>query len=308
LLSLHTDALVLRAVDFGESDRIVHLLTPAAGRLPAIAKGARRSRRRFPGTLDLFNLLAVQVVRSRPGTLARLEGARLLRTYESIRTGAERFALGCYLLELLDRLAPEGGAPRDLARLFGFARGALEWLDREPPSQRMRLLLELRALEALGLRPELLRCVRCGRELSAGARERPAGEPGGARPIPFLIGEGGPLCSACAPGAHGAALPVHLGTLRALDRALRFPLDRLGRLALGGDATAEAQRLLARFLGFHVGVELQSRRVLEELTLPGGEGKLPPPRQGLRGVSGRRGSVPRSEPKASEDESGSERS
>jgi DNA repair protein RecO (recombination protein O) len=296
LLSLHTEALVLRAVDFGESDRIVHLLTPGLGRVPAIAKGARRSRRRFPGTLDLTNQLVVQVVRRRPGTLARLEGARLLRTFESIRSGAARFALACYLLELLDRLGPEGGAARDLARLFDFARGALDWLDREPPSQRTRVLLELRALDALGLRPELLSCVRCGRELAASARSARD-----AAPIPFLIGEGGPLCSACAPAAHGAALPIHLGTLRALDRALAFPLDRLGRLALGGDSLAEARLLVTRFLGFHVGVELQSRRILdEELTLPGGEGKLPPPRRGPRG--------PRSEPKASEVQRGSERS
>jgi DNA repair protein RecO (recombination protein O) len=296
LLSLHTEALVLRAVDFGESDRIVHLLTPALGRLPAIAKGARRSRRRFPGTLDLFNLLAVQIVRSRPAALARLEGARLLRTFESIRGGAARFTLGCYLLELLDRLAPEGGAPSDLVRLYGFARDALAWLDCEPPTQRMRVLLELRALDALGLRPELRRCVRCGRELGAGER-------GATVAVPFLIAEGGPLCGACAPSAHGASLPIHLGTLRALERALGFPLDRLGRLALGGEALAEAQRLVTRFLGFHVGIELQSRRILdEELTLPGGEGKLPPPRHGPRG------SVPRSEPKASEGEPGSGRS
>ena len=278
MLSLHTEALVLRAVDFGESDRIVHLLTPAVGRLPAIAKGARRSRRRFPGTLDLFNQLAVQVVRSRPAALARLEGARLLRTYEAIRGGAARFTLGCYLLELLDRLAPEGGAPRDLAALFAFARAVLEWLDREPPTRRMRVLLELRALDALGLRPELVRCVRCARELTASDRGR-ARAP--AAPVPFSIGEGGPLCEACAAqGGLGATLDVHLGTLRTLDRALHFPLDQLGRLALGGDALVEAQRLMTRFLGFHVGVELQSRRILdEELTLPGGEGKLPPPRR-----------------------------
>ena len=36
--------------------------------------------------------------------------------------------------------------------------------------------------------------------------------------------------------------------------------------------------------GFHVGIELQSRRVLdEELTLPGGEGKLRPLRRGSEG-------------------------
>jgi DNA repair protein RecO (recombination protein O) len=266
--------LVLRAVDFGESDRIIHLLTPALGRVAVIAKGARRSKRRFPGTLDLFNQLAVQIVRTRPTVLARLEAARLLRTFEAIRAQSGRFALGCYLLELLDRLSPEGGAPRDLGRLFEFARSALEWLDREPPNERMRVLLELRALDALGLRPELLRCVRCGKPLPQA----------GSAPLPFAVAEGGPICSGCTAAGGVATLPVHLGTLRALDRALSFPLDQLGRLALGGDALSEAQRLITRFLGFHVGIELQSRRILdEELTLPGGEGKLPPPRRRSEG-------------------------
>jgi DNA repair protein RecO (recombination protein O) len=272
--TLLTEALVLRSVDFGESDRIVHLLTPALGRLPAIAKGARRSRRRFPGTLDLFNRLAVQIERRRPAVLARLEGARLLHTYEEVRRDASRFALACYLLELLDRLAPEGGAPNDLGRLFHFALEALALLDRDAPDARMRTLLELRALSALGLRPELLRCVRCER-----ASEAAAGT--SAAVVRFAIDEGGPVCPSCAAAAPlGAALAVHLGTLRALDRALRFPLAQMGRVALGGDALGEAAHLVTRFLGFHVGVDLQSRRILDEqLTLPGGEGKLRPPRR-----------------------------
>jgi recombinational DNA repair protein (RecF pathway) len=84
------------------------------------------------------------------------------------------------------------------------------------------------------------------------------------------------VCEACAAASPlGATLAVHLGTLRALDRALAFPLAKLGRIALGGAALDEAARLVTRFLGFHVGVELQSRRILDEqLTLPGGEGKL----------------------------------
>ena len=65
-----TEALVLRAVAFGESDLIVHLLVPDAGRLTAIAKGARRSVRRFPGTLDLFNHLRVQLA---PGETTSLD-------------------------------------------------------------------------------------------------------------------------------------------------------------------------------------------------------------------------------------------
>jgi DNA repair protein RecO (recombination protein O) len=245
-----TEALVLRSVAFGESDLIVHLLVPESGRLTAIAKGARRSTRRFPGLLDLFNHLRVEVERPRRGSLARLEHARLIEAFVGLRTDARRFALACYLLELLDRLAPEGGARRDLERLFAFARDALASLARGRPDRRARALLELRALAALGLRPELRRCVRCGREAF------------GSGPLVFHVPEGGPVCGSCErPGDAGVA--VHLGTLRALERGASLPLGHMERLALPPEALDEAQRLLDRFLRFHVGLELRSRVFLE---------------------------------------------
>lgn len=268
MASLHTEALVLRAVDFAESDRIVHLLTPESGRLTAIAKGARRSVKRFPGTLDLFNHLAVQVEQRRPSSMARLEHARLLRAFQGLRTSAGRFALGCYLLELLDRLAPEGAAPPDARLLFRHALEALALIDEEPPSPRLRALLELRLLDALGLRPELARCVRCGRALTADGDGR----------VAFRVADGGAACARCRAEASDG-LPVHLGTLRSLESSLRFPLARVGRIALGGAALAEARALLGRFLRFHLGVELRSERFLDEqLTPRDPEGKLRPSR------------------------------
>jgi DNA repair protein RecO (recombination protein O) len=249
MAAIHTEALVLRAVDFGESDRIVHLLTPHTGRIAAIAKGARRSRRRFPGTLDFFNRLRVQLERRPRSSLARLEHAALERVYPRLRTETPRFALGCYLLELLDRLAPEGGAASDRARLFGFAVGAFETLDRQPPDLQLRILLELRALEALGLRPELRCCVRCG-------------EPIGSPEAAFHVPDGGPLCAGCRrPGDE--VLPVSLGTLRALERGLALDIGALDRLRLDRRAVAEARLLAARFHRFHLGLELRSERFLD---------------------------------------------
>jgi DNA repair protein RecO (recombination protein O) len=246
-----SEALVLRAVDFGESDRIVHLLTPDAGRVTAIAKGAKRSQRRFPGTLDVFNRLRVQLAaRRRPGALARLEHARLVDFHPGLRTRPARFALACYLVELLDRLAPEGAGGPDAARLYRFATEALRALEAAAPDARLRVLLELRALDAVGLRPELARCVRCGGE-----------------PAAFHVGEGGALCAACAASVPGAAA-VRRGTLRALEQGLRLPLAHLARLGLGGAGLGEARELLGRFQRFHVGVALKSERFLDE-TLSG---------------------------------------
>jgi DNA repair protein RecO (recombination protein O) len=257
VITLHTEALVLRVVEFGESDLILHLLTPDNARLTAIAKHARRSRKRFAGTLDFFNHLRISFVRRGAGSMARLEQALLVDTCAEIRRDPARFALACYLLELLDRLAPEGGARADARRLFGFALAALAAIDARRPDARMRALLELRALDALGLRPELDVCVRCGSSLEG--RDR----------VSFHVGEGGPLCSACDAAGPGT-VPVHLGTLRALAQALRFDMERLDRLALSPQALSEARRLLSRFARFHLGLELQSERFLNEI-VPSGE-------------------------------------
>jgi len=249
VITLRTEALVLRAVALGESDLLLHLLTPETARLTAVAKGARRSRKRFAGTLDFFNHLRVQAVRRGQG-MARLEQAVLLRAFHGLRSDSARFALGCYLLELLDRLAPEGAPGRDARRLFAFALDALRGLDARRPDARTRALLELRALDALGLRPELEACVRCGGPLAGGA------------PLRFHVGDGGPLCRRCGEGVADG-LPVHLGTLRALAQGLRLGPDRLDRLALGPTALEEAARLLARFARYHLGCELRSERFLD---------------------------------------------
>lgn len=252
-MPLRTRALLLRSVAFGESDRIVHLLTPKTGRVTAIAKGARRSTRRFPGTLDFFNLLRVELEPSRrAGAMARLEHARLLRVFGVLRVDPARFALASYLLELLDRLAPEGGTPADLERLFDLACAVLRLVEAARPDPALRALLELRTLAALGLCPELVRCVRCRRPL----------EDRGS--VAFHVPDGGPICARCGGPGEGV-VEVHRGTLRTLEQGLRFEIDRLGRLGLSGEALAEARRLMQRFRRFHVGVELRSEAFLESM-------------------------------------------
>jgi DNA repair protein RecO (recombination protein O) len=251
-VSERTPALILRSVDFGESDRILHLLVPEGGRLTAIAKGARRSTKRFSGTLDLFNQLRVQIHRGRGLAMSRLDQAILVRHYAPLRTDPARFALGCYLLELLDRLAPEGGAGHDTRRLFRFVLDAFQALSTHRPDPTLRTILELRALDALGLRPELRSCVGCGRELAAESD------------VHFHVADGGAVCGACSTRRTGL-LPVQLGTLRALERGLALEVGQLDRLVLSRRAQEDARRVVERFQRFHVGVELQSQRFLDRM-------------------------------------------
>lgn len=254
-----TQALLLRAVDFGESDRIVHLLTPGSGRMTAIAKGSRRSVKRFPGTLDLFNHLRVQIYRRRPDRMAHLEQATLISPMLGLRQVPLRFALGCYLLELFDRLTPEGLPPTEAAELFDFALSALRTLETCSPDARLRVLLELRTLEALGLRPELRCCVRCNQE------------PRGSTEVGFSVSDGGLVCGDCSVRSQASAMPlsVHLGTVRSLEQVLLLGLNRLDRISLSPQALKEASLVVARLVRFHVGIEMRSERFLNEILARG---------------------------------------
>ncbi|MEZ4272086.1 MAG: recombination protein O N-terminal domain-containing protein [Myxococcota bacterium] len=51
---LRLQGIIVRQRNFAESDRIIELLTADFGRITCIARGARASKRRFRGVLDLL--------------------------------------------------------------------------------------------------------------------------------------------------------------------------------------------------------------------------------------------------------------
>jgi len=245
-----TEAILLRSIDVGETDRIVHLLTPDLGRVTAMAKSARKSVKRFPGTLDLMNHLNVEL-QIRPRRMTHIGRAKLISPFLELRNDASRFAMGCYLVELLGRLAPEGSAGGDARCLFDFSLDAMHHIEALEPNPKTRLFLKLESLCALGLRPELRQCVSCGEELA------------GALAFTFHFGEGGARCAGCR-SEEGSSVPVHLGTLRALEQGLHLGIDKLDRLKIETREMHEADQLVGRFHRFHVGLELRSEAFLVE--------------------------------------------
>jgi DNA repair protein RecO (recombination protein O) len=250
------EAVLLRSVDFGESDRIVHFLTRDGGRLTAIAKGARRSRRRFPGTLDVFNRLRIEGRLKPRASMAFLEQARLIDAFLGIRANPKRYALASFLTEMLDRLSPEGLRGPEAERLYDFAVESLSLIGGVQPDATLRVLLELRALDALGLRPEFGRCVRCGRV--------PGPDVDAKHSISFFVQDGGIVCTACGLTLDGL-VAMELGTLRILEEGMRANAGDLAGIRLDPRSLAQAERMVFRFQRFHVGVELRSGRFLSEM-------------------------------------------
>ncbi len=247
-----TRALVLRTFDQGESDRLVHLFTADQGRVSAIAKGARRSRVRFPGALELFSVLDVRLVDPPRAALMRLEGARLVTSYEGLTADLGRYAIGCQLLELLDRLTGERQSNPDLLR---FSLGVLETVASETPDRLLAVLMLAKTIARLGYRPELLRCTHCAEPLSAEGR------------VGFDPLQGGAVCARCLKariedGEPPPSVPARL--LRALEAGIRTPLRERDALGLDASEVRRIEAMMRRFFQFHIGFELRTERFLQE--------------------------------------------
>jgi len=103
-----TAAIVLRARDYSESDRIVTMLTREFGKLSGIAKGAKASRRRFERKLEPFSHVNLFFRRRPHGQLVFITRAEPGDSAPpTIEDDLAKIALGSYMLELEDALTSE---------------------------------------------------------------------------------------------------------------------------------------------------------------------------------------------------------
>jgi DNA repair protein RecO (recombination protein O) len=237
-LTNEIEGIVVGAVDLGEADRILRLLTPTEGRTSVVARGARSSRRRFAGTGELGT--RVHVVRSMRRDLPSATAIERMDGPNRARSELERIGLLAYACEICAALSPEGSSAEKLYQLLVSFLAALEADPR--PDTASRIALEGKALTFAGLAPALVRCVTCGEPLTDPATFDP--EAGGARHA---------RCGA------GRPVPVH--GLACLEELRRTPLADTPDRPVPGDV----RWLLSDFVQYQLGRPLASRTWLASL-------------------------------------------
>ncbi|UCH30519.1 MAG: DNA repair protein RecO [Myxococcales bacterium] len=174
----------MRSVDYRDSDRIVTLLTEDFGKISALARGARRSQRRFGGALQPYVLMNA-LFRPGRGELAHLERVTVDQSFHGILRSLEAIgAAGAALAVIRERVPEHEPEPA----VFDSAVRFLDALNRRAPAEESLLSLQIRVLTILGFAPTLDRCVGCGKTPAQG------------RAAPFDASRGGIVCRACGGG------------------------------------------------------------------------------------------------------------
>ncbi len=115
-------AIILATRDLGEADRLVVFLTPEEGRTTALAKHARKSKRRFMNCLEPLSLVQVVYTEKANQDLARLESGELMEAFAELRHDLVCLGVAACLAEAAGELV---GAIDNMAECFEALRNAL---------------------------------------------------------------------------------------------------------------------------------------------------------------------------------------
>lgn len=247
--------IVLDCHDHGESDQIVTFYCRGLGRMTGIAKGAKRSRKRFVNKLELFSSLLLSYTEPRRGNLVFIVEAELIESFIHLRQDLSLYMAASVMRELV--LV----ATRDLDGddgLFSLLQWGLQSLDTGRPAMTVLAFFQIKFFEQIGYQPNFSSCLRCGQPFGA------------AREYGFDSRAGGIVCAHCREERGQApTMPLSLGTVKTLVSAQNQPLNRLHRLFLSGPGLREVLPLLYCYGRHLLQREICSLKLLSEASWQG---------------------------------------
>lgn len=231
-MHITTRALVLREVNYKESDKILTLLTEDEGKLTANARGCRKKGGSTAAACQ-------QLVWSEFTLYERLgqwnvKEAVAERRFEGVRSDLFKLSLGSYFAEVADALAGEGEVQRELLSLVLNSLYALEALPL--PLMQVKAGFEWRAMAQEGYAPLVDACAVCGRRDVEQPRIR--------------LAEGVVHCAACA--SEDGSLPLTDGALAALRHIVTGDPRRLFSFRLDEQSLRGLSAAGEAYLRFHL--------------------------------------------------------
>ena len=226
--------------------------------MTAVARGARKSRRRFAGAVSLLVLAHYRLGRRPRGELWGLESAEVVREWTQLASDVVAVAHASYIAELVDGLLPaEAPEPRVLELIVAL----WDALAAGGPSPGALRAVEIALLELAGHRPAIDRCAACGGELGDGAVFDPR--------------RGGAICRVCAGLSRNTGVrPYEAGTRAYLRTVAELAAPLAARAVdtdpqfTAADRTAGRDALVAMVIGL-VGKPLRSLDYLAKLGAAG---------------------------------------
>lgn len=144
-----TSAIVLKAIDFQETSKIVTLLTKSHGKIAVIAKGAKRPKSKYAGLMEMGNILDIVLFVKNTRSVQTISEAAYKKKAFNIRYDFQKMAISTAVIEMVYQLLHEHEINQPM---YNFTESFLIWLNEvERDVRNLFPYLQLRLAELMGV-------------------------------------------------------------------------------------------------------------------------------------------------------------
>ena len=211
-------AIILSSHDVGEFDRLYVLYTREIGVVKAIGRGVRKPAAKLAGHLEPGTLSEIYIARSRG--MGNIASAIALDNFENIKNNFEKLAEVLSIFKFFSRHFSEEEKDE---RVFDLLREFLS-SSAEASEDKDKMLIESfwwKLFDALGHRPETMRCAKCETRLEEKEKNS------------FSSTRGGVVCEKCFSGELSLAR-ISSDQIKLLRVFLANPLGKILKVKIGG--------------------------------------------------------------------------
>lgn len=249
-------AIVIRTQNLGETDKIITFYTPYFGKVRAVARGVRRPKSRFGGSLELLNYGELVFFERPNKDLQIINSFDIIDTFNKLRDNLTKTVYCFYIAELVGLVVSENDAN---PRTFRLLLHVLPSMGNVDDPELLTHAFELQLLALVGYKPELGRCVVCNNSMD----KSPLGNR--APIVHFVPRLGGIACRKCS-SKESSAIKLSQGSCALMKRIQTLKFSNINRFRAYEQNCREIRFVISAFIAYHFERPIKSWELIDDVT------------------------------------------
>jgi len=235
------EGIVISEVDYKESSKIINILTKEKGIIGVLAKGTKKIKSNLSGVATKLTYGYFYIKYKEKG-LSTLIEVDVIDKFKNIRRSLELTSYSIYLIELSTMVYKH----EENNEIYNLLIDSIKKIDELFDYQIITIILELKLLEYLGIKPVIDRCVNCSNKQDI---------------VAISSYRGGYLCKNC---YHGETIN-NIKTIKLLRMFYYVDISKITKLEISENIKQELNNFINDYYDRYSGLYLKSKEFLKNL-------------------------------------------
>lgn len=236
------EGIVISAVDYKESSKILNILTDTEGLIGVLAKGSKNLKSKIAATSNVLTY-GTFYLNYHKGSIPSLSEVDIKDSFKYIKKDLLKTNYAIFLLELVSQIYRHDKTKK----IYTLLTEGLKKINEGYDAQIITNIIELKLLEHLGIKPVIEHCVNCQKTTDI---------------ITISSYKGGYLCKNCV----GNEPIYQLKTISLIRMFCYVDLSKITKIDISDSIKKEITSFIDDYYERYSGLYLKSKQLLEKFT------------------------------------------